>query len=92
MKLTEEQKEKLFNTLKSKGPSPKCPLCQTSHWSVSDTIFEFREFQGGKQIVGGDQLVYPVIPLNCQGCGHTLLINPILFGIIDGEKKGVENE
>lgn len=88
MVLNDEQRNKLFEQLKSKGQPPNCSICGKNNWSVSDTIFELREFQGGNLIVGKGQNIYPVLPLTCLDCGQTIFLNPIILGILDPQKSG----
>jgi hypothetical protein len=82
MKLTEEQKQFLNEKLNSLGIPPKCNICSSDEWSASDTIFEVREFQGGSLIIGGNQSIYPVIPISCNKCGNTVFINALRIGVL----------
>ena len=87
MKLSEEQKKKLISKLNSFGVPSQCPICKSGTWTVSDTIFELREFQGGSLVIGGNQGIYPVIPLTCSNCGNTYFLNPLMLGILEPPKK-----
>lgn len=92
MKLTEDQRKKLVEFLNEKRASPNCPMCDSKSWGVSDTIFELREFQGGSLMVGGNQNIFPVIPISCNECGHTIFINAIRAGVLNPQNHGGKNE
>ena len=56
-------------------------LCKEKKWSTSDTIFELREFNGSSFKIKGK--IIPLIPLFCENCGNTILINAIKAEIIN---------
>ncbi len=80
------ESEKLVKHLKEKWNGRSCPMCQTGNWTISDTIFEIREFNQGSVVIGAGPLI-PVIPVTCENCGNTLFINAIKAGIVDPNKK-----
>lgn len=88
MKLSEEQRNKLIHFLNTKRISPNCQICNSNSWGVSDTIFEMREFQGGNLILGGNQNIFPVIPVSCNECGNTIFLNAIIVGVLETQNKG----
>jgi len=96
MRLTEEQKNKVRELLGSKSITPPiCPVCTSSLWGISDTVFELREFQGGAFVLTGDSHIYPVVPLTCDNCGNTYFINAMKLGIIEqrsNSKGDTDNE
>ena len=57
----------------------QCPVCTTNQWTVGD-IVELRLFEGGGLVVGGP--VYPLVPVICNKCGNTFLINAITAGVL----------
>ena len=63
--------------LKDKWRGKPCPMCGNGKWSVNDKIFKLREFNEGNLIVGGGPII-PIIPIICESCGNTLLINAIV--------------
>jgi hypothetical protein len=83
------ESEKLINHLKEKWGGQKCPLCLHGEWSVQDNAYELREFHGGSMVIGGSALI-PVVPVTCNNCGNTVLINGIIAGLVDRE--GKEND
>jgi hypothetical protein len=85
MKLSEEQKRLLNEKLNNLAVPPLCSICSSNDWSATDTIFELREFQRGSLTIGGNQSIYPVIPITCNKCGNTLFINAIRIGILAPE-------
>ncbi len=80
------ESEKLVSHLKAKWQGRPCPMCNTGNWTVSDTIFEIREFNDGNLDLGGGPLV-PIVPITCDNCGNTLFINAIKVGLVDPNKK-----
>jgi hypothetical protein len=84
MRLSDEQKKVLLKRLSElvQG-APKCALCTSEEWELSDTIFQLPDFIGGVgfMMVGGP--VYPVIPMTCARCGHTVLLNALRFGVLE---------
>lgn len=91
MKLSKEQQNKLIAKLNSFGSLAKCTVCGNSNWNISDTVFEMREFQGGNLVLGGNQGIYPVIPLTCSTCGNTHFLNAVLLDVLDPQKKEEQN-
>ena len=86
MKLTKEQQQKLIKKLNELWKNQKvCSICQSQNWSVSDTVFELREFHGGNMVVGGSAIV-PVITLTCMNCGQTISLNAMSLGTVEPPK------
>ena len=84
MRLTQQQQQDLIvrlNKLSEKGVG--CFVCHNTGWNIADTIFEFREFQGGNMVLGGDSRIYPVVPMTCMNCGNTIFLNAIQFGLVN---------
>jgi len=77
---------KFVNHLKEKWKGKPCPICGAGNWNVSDSIFELREYNQGDLIVGGGPII-PVVPVTCDNCGNTVLVNAIKAGIIESNKK-----
>jgi hypothetical protein len=55
-------------------------MCKIGNWSVSDTVFELREYSDGNMIIGNVP-IFPIIPITCDNCGNSLMINAIVAGI-----------
>lgn len=93
MRLSDRQKEilkaKLDEVVK---PQTKCPLCDSASWHITDRIFELREFQGGGIVIGPDQIVLPVIPVSCGGCGYTRFLNAIRLGVVPSPEEAQVEE
>jgi hypothetical protein len=83
MIISKEQREILMKFLNERWKMPPCQMCGDAGWVVSDRVFELREFTQGALVIGGGSVIYPVIPINCPKCGHTLLLSAILAGIIE---------
>lgn len=59
-----------------------CPLCGERGWSVPDVMYELREYNFGDLVIGGNMGIIPVIPLVCNNCGNTVLINAVHLGLM----------
>lgn len=73
---------KVINFIQTKWHNKMCPMCQNSNWSVSDQVFEMREFNGGNLVISGDSSIIPVIPITCSNCGNIIFVNAILAGLV----------
>lgn len=90
MKLNEEQRKIFIDKLNEIWQIKHCNICHDSNWSLSDQIFDMREFNDGNLIVGGS--VYPVIPVTCLNCGNTHLLNPLVLGILKNNSNQGDEE
>lgn len=81
MRLNEQQKKIVEEKLSFFFRKP-CEVCSGREWLMNDTIFELREFEKGKLIIGGKSKVFPVITVTCKSCGHTYFFNAILLGLV----------
>lgn len=63
-----------------------CPLCGQRNWSFSNKIFQLIEFEEKGIVLGG--AAFPVIPLTCDNCGNTYLVNALLADLIDRPESG----
>ena len=72
---------KLEAYLKDKWQDRSCPMCHSTSWSISDTIYELRKFTDSSLIMTGGP-VMPVIPIGCDACGNTVFINAYTTGIL----------
>ncbi len=79
MEINISQKEEIVRTLHDLWDS-KCPLCNKNDWNFPNSLFELREFQGGNLMVGKSYLI-PLIPITCNVCGNTVLLNAIKLGV-----------
>jgi hypothetical protein len=80
-----EQVQKIIEHLNTKWGNRPCPMCSTSSWTVSDTIYELREFHGGN-IVLGNGPIYPIVPVSCNNCGNTIIVNAIQAGAVERQE------
>jgi hypothetical protein len=74
--------QKLISHLSAKWQGRACQMCGTNKWTVSDSIFELREYNQGDLVLGGSPLI-PVVPVTCNNCGNTVFVNAITAGLID---------
>ncbi|PHQ86182.1 MAG: hypothetical protein COB65_01495 [Thalassobium sp.] len=88
--MTENKKtnvEKVVQHLNTKWGNRPCPMCGEKSWTVSDTVYELREFHGGNVVLGSGP-IFPVIPVSCNNCGNSIMVNALQSGAI--EKPDVE--
>ncbi|WP_412984686.1 hypothetical protein [Pontimicrobium sp. IMCC45349] len=77
--------DKLLKHLNEKWGNRACPMCNSNSWTVNDTVYELRQFQGGNIVIGGGP-IYPIIPVNCNNCGNTVLVNALVSQAIEKPK------
>ena len=66
--------------------SKVCPICKNNNWSIGEKPVELRVFHGkGDLVLGGP--IYPLVSITCKVCGHTLLFNAIVAGLLPGQQK-----
>ncbi|MGJ8593073.1 MAG: hypothetical protein ACSHXF_11015 [Aquaticitalea sp.] len=87
--------ENIIKHLNLKWGSRPCPMCGSNGWNVSDNVYELREFHGGNLVLGNGP-IYPIIPVSCNNCGNSVMVNALMAGAIERpnveSKKETENE
>lgn len=79
-------KERFLQFLQEKWEQQICPLCQHNEWTISENIYELREYRGKNGYLLDGKIpvpIVPLIPITCDYCGNTILINALLAGVID---------
>ena len=85
-----EDESKVIEWLEKHWKSPRaCPICHNNNWSVSDKLWELREFRGSHLVVGGP--VVPLVAVTCQVCAHTVFFNAIAVGVVRAGERGEKN-
>jgi len=75
--------QEIIEFLNNKWHGARCPLCGEGKWNVTDKVFELREFNGGNFVLGGpNSAITPIIPITCENCGNTVLINALVTGLL----------
>lgn len=69
------------------NPQP-CPLCGQNSWSINNRVFQLGEYETSESLRKRienklDSKCVPLVPLTCDNCGNTYLINAILTDLID---------
>lgn len=80
--MDKKDSEKLINFLNDKWQDRPCPMCNEKKWGVQDKVFELLEFHEGSLVLGGGTTIIPIIPITCENCGNTILINAIKTGFV----------
>ncbi|WP_115702568.1 hypothetical protein [Legionella sainthelensi] len=83
--LSKEEADKLVSYLKEKWNGKSCPMCLSGNWIVQDNCFQLTQYNAHSFVIGGP--VIPIIPVICNNCSNTLLINALLAGIIPPNAK-----
>jgi ribosomal protein S27AE len=82
MTLNESQRKFISDRINTvwKGKR-ECPICNpTTVWGIG-TIVEVREFNEGDHCPGA--AITPLIQVQCNNCGYTVLLNAIALGVVD---------
>jgi hypothetical protein len=91
MKLNPEQHEKLTRFVAAKWRPPfQCPYCLTNNWNITHEVFQLTEFSGAGLVIGGP--VVPIAPVTCNNCGHTVLLNAIIAGVIEPKNEEAKKD
>jgi hypothetical protein len=80
--LNDSQRKLITNSISTvwKGKR-ECPICiPTTVWGIG-TLVEVREFNEGNHCPGA--AITPLIQVECQNCGYTVLFNAIALGVVD---------
>jgi hypothetical protein len=78
--VAEFESESVLKFLSDKWQGRGCPMCGQGPWNVQNRTFQLTEFHQGNLVIGGPLI--PVIPVSCQNCGHTVLVNAIIAGAV----------
>jgi hypothetical protein len=81
--MTSEQHKKLARIVASKIEGKySCPICKdkSREFKVGVPV-EMREFNEGLSL--GGAAIFPFVPVTCDLCSHTILLNGMSLGIID---------
>jgi hypothetical protein len=91
MKLTQDQYDKLTKFVEQKWQKPyQCPYCRSNNWNITHEVYQLTEFSGGNLVLGGP--VVPLAPVTCNNCGHTVLLNALVAGVVDQKKEEVKKD
>jgi len=92
MKLSPNQHSQITDHIQENWKAPvACPVCKSNDWSISDYVYELREFHGGNFVIGGSSGgIVPLVPVSCNHCGNTVLFNPLIVGIDLSEAENAE--
>jgi hypothetical protein len=86
MEISAENLKKVIEQIASKCSTRTCPMCGSIDWEVGNRVFELREFNHGNLNLGGqNSAIIPIIPLTCNKCGNTHLLNAIRYEVVNNE-------
>lgn len=82
MPLSEPQKQKLRDWLKSKGVRPTCASCGASDWGAGEVVSAPVLSSEGTPV---RDLHVPMAQLVCINCGYVMLYAAVPVGIVNFE-------
>jgi hypothetical protein len=85
--MTDVKSEEIIKHLTEKWKGRSCPMCGTGNWNVQEKVFELREFNNGGMVVGGNMPIIPVVPVTCDNCGNSVMVNAIIAGAVSSDNK-----
>ena len=65
-------------------------MCGGGPWSVQDKLFQLSEFHDGNIVIGGPLI--PIVPVTCNNCGYTVVVNAILANAIPAPVQPLETK
>lgn len=85
--MDKEKIEKVTKFIKEYYEDYECPICHKSNWILGKSIYQMPEFFDNDI----DKLLkrescYPVIPISCEKCGYTILVNAIVCGAVEQQE------
>lgn len=81
---------KAMEWLASHWTQPRnCPICDGQQWWVGQAL-EFREYNSGDIVIGGDSRIMPITAVVCQTCGYTFFMNAMVSGAVPSEPNQTE--
>ncbi len=78
--MAEFNSDKMLSYLQEKWGDRQCPMCGKGPLTVQDKVFQLTEFHHGSLVMGGP--LVPIVPVVCNNCGNTILVNAIIAGAI----------
>jgi hypothetical protein len=81
MKIPKSRLKEILERISSLQRDRPCPFCGGTNWSLSPTVFELQEHIDPDEPPIDPRHVYPVVVMQCGGCGHAMLLSAIAFGI-----------
>jgi hypothetical protein len=76
---------RLIEHLRKKWKGHPCNMCGIGDWNVQDVAYELRQVSAAALALGGPLI--PVIPVVCNNCGNTVLVNAITAGVMKSEQE-----
>ena len=83
-KLSEEQKNKFIEWLRSKNIKNACQACGTNSWIIGDRVVSGMTIANGGVHIGGP--LYPTVFITCTNCFHTLYFMAVPIGVVEKDQ------
>ena len=73
----------LIDAIQSKWQDNPCPMCGNKTWTISNDIYTLTKLGMDGSILLGTGKLVPLIPVSCNNCSNTVLINPKALGCLN---------
>jgi len=90
--LSQEEKDKALAWIKERSGDKSliCTVCGQTKWIMGDHLIAPMIYRQGGFVLGGP--AYPSVMLVCNNCGHTLLLNATMMGLVPPLKDAQEGK
>jgi len=78
----EYDSKRLLDILTKKWKTKECSMCGDKAWHFGKNVFELRKYERGGMVFGGVPII-PVIPVTCNNCGNTVLVNALVTKMVE---------
>ena len=82
--------KKVLEGIKKKWNDPDCPMCGHGVWSISNHIYELREYREGRILIFPGEVLLPVVQITCSICGYTIFLDGRVAGVVDEQGASCE--
>ncbi len=76
----DEYLERAWDFFRAKYPF-ECPVCNHDDWQIGKML--------DPEVLGGDGVYYPFVPMSCKNCGYTYMLAADVPGLFSREE--IEN-
>ena len=79
-KLSQEEKDRAIKWLGERAKPPPCPFCGSGNWTLAEHTVNVPIYTPNTMMLGGPS--YPCVMLVSEPCGHSVLFNAVVMGVI----------
>ncbi len=91
MEISDDFQKRLIATLKEKGASSNCEICNKNNWSIVNegVALNISDFSGGLRL---PQPNIPSAAMICNNCGNIRLFSLGVLNLLPEKQQNVENK